>query len=455
MLITNARVITWGRPNRILDDQALYISNGKIVDMAASRELLEHHPKEERLDARGQFVMPGNINAHGHFYSALVRGMSVPGEQPFSLPTILQKLWWPFDKALREEDVRYSVLVTLIDAIKHGTTTMFDHHSSPNFIDGALDVIADAVDAAGVRAVLCFEVTDRDGEDRAREGIEENARFIRRCGGSKVAEGRIGANFGMHACMTISEETLGMVREAAPADAGFHVHVAEHEYDEYRSLAMAGTRSVDRLHNHGLLNDRTIAAHGIHLDAREIELLAETGAWVSHQPRNNMNAVDGIADVESYLRAGVGVCIGNDGLSYTMWKEWEFAYMAQKIKYRDARRMPADRLVQMAVYNNAALASKYYTQGPLGTIGPGALADLIFVDYQPTTPLSEENLPWHIVFGFNESMVTTTIVDGKLLMRDRVLLTLDEEVITARSRELAPALWKRYEELVPGDPILG
>src|SRR3990172_7915091 len=222
MLITNARLITWGTPNQVLDDHAVLVSGGLIAGTGPSKELASGHPEDEVLDARGQVVMPGNINTHGHFYSALVRGMAVPGEQPFSLPTILQKLWWPFDKALLEEDVRSSALVMLVDAIRHGTTTMFDHHSSPNCIDGVLDVIAEEVDRAGVRAVLCFEVTDRDGEDRARRGIEENARFIRRCRGARLADGRIGANFGIHAPMTASEETLAKIRESAPEDAGFH-----------------------------------------------------------------------------------------------------------------------------------------------------------------------------------------------------------------------------------------
>jgi cytosine/adenosine deaminase-related metal-dependent hydrolase len=168
-----------------------------------------------------------------------------------------------------------------------------------------------------------------------------------------------------------------------------------------------------------------------------------------------MNAADGIADVESCLRAGVNVCLGNDGLSYTMWKEWEFAYAAQKIRFRDARRLPADQLIEMAVYNNADLASRYFPLGRVGIIEPNALADLIFVDYHPTTPVSVENLPWHIIFGFNESMVTTTIVDGRVLMRDNVFTTLDAEAITARSREITPALWKRYEELVPAGPVFG
>lgn len=455
MLITNAHLITWERPNRILDDHAVLVRKNAIVELGPSREMEQRYPEEERLDARGQYVMPGMINAHSHFYSALARAMRIPGDQPFTLPTILERVWWPFDRALREEDVRYSVLATLVDAIRHGTTTMFDHHSSPNFIEGSLDVISEAVDQAGARAVLCFETTDRDGPERARAGIRENVRFLQRCARSLVASGRVAANFGLHACMTLSEETLARCREAAPEGAGFHVHIAEHEYDEFRSLALAGTRSADRLDRHGLLNDRTIGAHAIFLDAREIEILAETGASVSHNPRNNMNTADGIADVESHLRAGVNVCMGNDGLSYTMWKEWELAYVAQKIRYRDARRLPADRLIDMAVYNGAALASRYFPQGRVGVIEPGALADVIFVDYHPPTPLTAENLPWHIIFGFNESMVTTTVVDGQVLMRDWQLTTLDAEAIAARCREIVPALWKRYEDEVPKGPVLG
>jgi cytosine/adenosine deaminase-related metal-dependent hydrolase len=318
-----------------------------------------------------------------------------------------------------------------------------------------LDVIADVIDSAGIRSVLCFEVTDRDGPERGQAGIAENARFISRCSQEQVADGRVAANFGIHAPMTVSEVTLAQCRAAVPEGTGFHLHVAEHEYDQVRSLAMAGTRSVDRLHKHGILGEKSILAHAIHLDAREVNLIAESDSWVSHQPRNNQNAADGIAEVESYLRAGVRVCLGNDGLSNTMWREAESAYFLQKIKHRDGRRLPGDQLLQMAVYNNAELASAYYPGGKLGVIEPGAYADLIFVDYKPATPLTVENLAGHFVFGFNESMITTTIVAGQLLMQDRVLLTMDEDEIKAKSRELAPALWERYEKLVPADHVLG
>lgn len=455
MLIINAHLITWGNPNQILENWAVYIDEGKITDIGPSSEFVTKYPDEKRLDAQGQYVMPGNINAHGHYYSAFAVGISIPGDAPITLPTILHKLWWPFDKALSEEDVRYSVLVGAIDAIKHGTTTLFDHHSSPNCIDGVLDVIADVIDESGLRSVLCLEVTDRDGSERARAGIAENARFVRRCSQEDLFEGRVAANFGIHAPMTVSEETLTACREAVPEGTGFHLHVAEHEYDQFRSMAMAGARSVDRLLAHGILGEKSILAHAIHLDAREVNLIAESNSWVSHQPRNNQNAADGIAEIESFLRTGVRVCLGNDGLSNTMWREAEAAYFLQKIKHRDSRRLPGDQLLQMAIYNNAALASAYFSKGRLGVIEPGAFADLIFVDYKPTTPMTVENIAGHFVFGFNESMITTTIVNGQVLMKNRKLTTLDENEIKAKTREIVPDFWNRYEKLVSNDHVLG
>ncbi len=154
MIIHNARLITWGDPNRILDDHAVYVEEEKIAQVGPSQEVLAGRPTAEKLDAGGQILMPGNICAHTHFYGAFARGMAIPGKPPRVFPEILNKLWWPLDKSLTLEDVRYSALVCLIDAIKHGTTTLIDHHASPNAIDGSLDVIADVVDQSGLRAVL-------------------------------------------------------------------------------------------------------------------------------------------------------------------------------------------------------------------------------------------------------------------------------------------------------------
>ncbi len=443
MLITNATLITWESENRVLADHAILVENDRIKEIGPSADLIARHPNEEKLDARGQYVMPGNICAHTHFYGAYARGMAIPGPAPKDFPEILQRLWWPLDRSLDAESIQYSVLPCLVDAIKHGTTTLIDHHASPNAIDGSLDIIAEAVDTSGLRAVLCYEVTDRDGEAKMKAGIQENARFLQRKKSPLLA-----GTFGLHAGLTLSDSTLDLCRQAVPADVGFHVHTAEHESDEYDSLNKSGLRVIDRLHKHGILGPKAITAHGVHFDAREVQLLVETGTWLTHQPRSNMNNGVGVAPVESMMRAGVKVCLGNDGFSNAMWEEWKAAYLLHKIHHRDPRRMNGYDVQQMAIYNNAALTHVFFPAAPIGQITPGAFADIIFVDYQPNTPMTAGNLPWHIVFGFQPGMVTTTIVAGKVLMKDRELLTLDEKEIGAKSREIAPKVWERYQKEV-------
>ncbi len=445
MLIINGRLITWDNPNQILEDQAVFISGDRIFEIGPQADLIRRFPDAERVDARGQYVMPGNICGHTHFYGAFARGMAIPGPAPKDFPEILEKLWWPLDKALTEIDVYYSAMVMLIDAIKNGTTTLIDHHASPNAIDGSLDQIAAAVELAGLRAVLCYEVTDRDGDKKAQEGIDENVRFLKKIKKDVTTGGRIKGTFGLHASLTLSDDTLEACKQAVPEGTGFHIHVAEHEADEYDSLQKSGMRVVDRLLKFGILGPNTIVAHGVHIDSKEVSLLSESGTWVTHQPRSNMNNAVGVAGVESMMRSDLQVCIGTDGFMHTMWEEWKTAYLLHKVWNRDPRRMSAADIVQMGVYNNAALANIFFPEALLGVIKPGAYADLILVDYQPHTPLTIENLPWQIIFGFQERMVTTTIVAGVILMRDGKLVNLDEEKIFAKARELAPAVWERYK----------
>jgi putative selenium metabolism protein SsnA len=403
MLIINGKLITWEKENRVIEDQAVYLDGGEIKEIGLQNELRQKYPEAEIVDAKGQYVMPGNICAHTHYYGAYARGMAIPGTAPKDFPEILEKLWWPLDKALDEDSVRLSALVHLVDAVKHGTTTLIDHHASPNFIDGSLDVIADAVDQSGLRSVLCYEVTDRDGGEKARAGIKENMRFIERAADGALAGGRLAATFGLHASLTLTDKTLDACKQAAGDGIGFHVHVAEHESDEYDSLQKSGLRAIDRLHKHGMLGPKTIVAHGIHIDAAKVRLLSDTNTWLTHQPRSNMNNGVGVAQIESIMRTGVNVCLGNDGFTQDMWTEWKTAYLLHKVWHRDPRRMNGYDVVQMAIYNNAALAEVFFPDTRLGVLAEGAAADLIFVDYQAFTPLTAGNLPWHIIFGFNET----------------------------------------------------
>ena len=446
MIITNAKIITWEQPNRILEGQAVYINDGRIAAIDDQNKLLMMHKDTEVLDAGGQYLMPGLICAHTHFYSAFSRGLGIPADPPEAFPQILERLWWPLDRSLTIEDVKYSALVGLVDAIKHGTTTLVDHHASPNAIEGSLDAIADAVLQSGVRASLCYEVTDRNGRQQANAGINENVRFIERVKKDNV-EGRLSATFGLHASLTLSDKTLEESRRAVPDDTGFHIHVAEHSSDEYDSQKKSGMRVIDRLQRYGMLGDRSIAVHCVHVDAREIAYLAESGTWVSHQPRSNMNNAVGLPKVEDMLRFGIRVCLGNDGFSNTMWEEWKTAYLVHKVWHLDPRRMNGMDVVNMAIYNNAALANTLFKSARVGSIEIGNNADLILVNYHPITELDAGNLPWHILFGFHESMVTTTIVHGKVLMKDRKLITLDEKEIADHAVKLSRNVWQRYRAL--------
>jgi putative selenium metabolism protein SsnA len=375
--------------------------------------------------------------------------MAIPGEAPQNFPEILEKLWWQLDKALLWQDIRYSALVCLVDAIRHGTTTLIDHHASPNAIEGSLDIIAEAVEKAGVRACLCYEVTDRDGEEKARAGIEENERFIKAASSKQQAEklpascSLLAATFGLHASLTLSDETLEKAVEVAKElSMGFHIHVAEDMADQRDSLKKSGLRVVERLSKLGILGPQTIAAHCVHVDAYEMEILQEMGTRVVHNPRSNMNNAVGVADVPGMLKRGIDVGLGNDGFSNNMFTEMHAAYLVHKLNKGDPRVMGGDQVMQMAFQNNAQIANVFFPD-PLGQLSVGALADVILVDYRPTTPLTEGNFPWHIIFGVDGTGVDTTIVGGRVLMQNKELLSLDEGEICAKSRELAGKLWKR------------
>lgn len=446
MLIVNGKLITWGSDHQILDDGwGLLIREGVIQKIALQSELIAAYPEEEQLDAEGQYVMPGNICAHTHFYGAFSRGLGIPGDAPKGFTEILEKLWWRLDKALDMEGVRYSALVCLVDAIKHGTTTLIDHHASPNAIEGSLDVVASAVNESGLRASLCYEVTDRDGAEKAQQGLNENLRYIKRIQQRNVVDANLRAHFGLHASLTLSDDTLAKAQDMCPPGIGFHIHAAEGIADQEDSVQKSGKRVVHRLDEFGVLRRESILAHGVHLDEGEIRRLAETQTWLTHQPRSNMNNAVGVAPIEEMMAAGVRVGMGNDGFTNTMWMEWKEAYLLHKMAHRDPRRMGGYQVMELAVKNNSNLVTDLFDGLRIGEITEGAAADLIFVNYHPFTPLTAGNLPWHILFGFVESMVTATIVAGKPLMYRRELLTLDEAEIAAKAMEISKKTWHDFE----------
>jgi len=441
LLITHGQVFTLGQRNELIPDGAVYIEGDTIAAVGTTDTLTNRYPAAERLDARGKLVLPGSICGHTHFYGAFARGMAIPGKPATNFVEILERLWWKLDRALLWDDVRYSALVCLVDAIRHGCTTLIDHHASPNAIDGSLDVIADAVKEAGLRASLCYEVTDRNGMAGAAAGISENVRFLKRC--AQERDPQLAGSFGLHAALTLSDKTLEASASAAQGlDTGFHIHVAEDKADQDESLRKYNLRVVERLRKFEILGPRSIAVHCVHLDEYEKDILHETGTWVTHQPRSNMNNAVGLPDVAGMLRRGIKVALGNDGFSNNMFAEMKAAYLAHKLNQRNPQAMPGDAVWRMAYDHNAALGRVFFPK-PLAELRPGAFADIVFLDYAPFTPLTTGNLPWQVLFGIDGAHVTHTIASGKVLMKDRQLTMLDETAIAAKARELAAGVWKR------------
>lgn len=444
MIISNATIITWTDFEPLVIGRDIVIIDDKIVEIGDHTEIIKKYPGEKVVDAMGKLLMPGIICAHTHFYGLFTRGMNIPGPAPKNFLEILKKLWWPLDSSLETEDVKYSALVCLLDAIRHGTTTLFDHHASPLCIEGSLDQIGNAFFETGVRGVVCYETTDRYGNSSMKQAVNENIRMIHKVNENEASKRLVNATFGIHAGFTVSDNTLGLIRDSLPKNTGVHIHVAEDKSDEDDSLQKSGMRVIDRLNKFDLLGVNSIIVHGVHLNRNEMITIRDSGSWVTHQPRSNMNNAVGIPDVEKMIKLGIKVCIGNDGFSNAMWDEWRTCYLVHKLKNKNPSSMGGNTTIDLAVRNNSDLVTHFFEDQLIGKIHPGYQADLILVDYKPITEINEYNIPWHILFGFRDSMVTDTMVKGKWLMRNRELVNLDENEITSKALELSKKVWNRY-----------
>jgi len=325
--------------------------------------------------------------------------------------------------------------------VKNGTTAILDHHASPFTIEGSLEQIANAASEVGVRVNTCYEVSDRDGEDRALAGIKENEEFIKKC--QQDNSEMLGATFGMHACFTVGEKTMEKSAQVAKdLGIGVHIHAAEGKSDVDYNVKEYGLRVIDRLNKHGLLGPKTMAAHCVHVNEKEMELLAETKTNVAHNPQSNMNNAVGCADVIKMVDKGVVVGMGTDGMTSDMIEGMKVAHILHKFNKNDPRvgwmEVPA-----MQFSNNAKIMANYFSQ-PMGELKEGCAADVIVIDYDPPTPLTLDNFYGHMVFAMTGRMVDTTIIAGKVLMKNKELVGIDEAKINAKSRELAKKMWERF-----------
>lgn len=433
-------VASYDQEPTVIADGAVAIEEDRIIDVGTFEDLGAAHPRAELLDARGGLILPGLVNLHHHFYSALARGLD-PGMSMHDFGEILEGLWWRLDRALDTQTVRLSAALSLADCIRWGCTTVFDHHASPSCLGGSLELIADAVKEAGLSAVLCYEISDRNGHDEALAGLEENLQFA----SDHRDDPQLRGLLGLHASFTVSDATLERAAGQRPADLGIHIHLAEDRLDAKISLEKFGQTPLGRLDHFGLLDRHALLVHGVHLGPHDVSRVAESGATLIHNPESNSNNAVGHLDLEAALSLGCEVGLGTDGMSSHMLRSLRAAFLGVRAATGD----PATGFdtVPGLLATNARRAALVFGEPLLGQLRIGAPADVIVVDPPAPTPVTQANTPGHLLFGASESIVRHTVARGRLLLKDSRHTTLDVRALADEAKSVTPALWGRFQNL--------
>ncbi|NUM36897.1 MAG: putative aminohydrolase SsnA [Candidatus Brocadiae bacterium] len=439
ILIQNAYLITFTKEYGVIPEGYLYIKDGKILELGHGA-YGKDTSRMKIIDAGQKVVMPGLVNAHMHCYSTFARGMSLGDTPPSCFVEILDKLWWRLDKKLTTEDLYYSTLIPVMEGIRSGVTTFIDHHASPNCVPGCLDELEKAFRDAGMRGILCYEVSDRDGKEIARQGLEENIRFIKK--GQKSQDSLLRGTFGLHASFTVYDETMRKaVEEAKKLGVGLHLHVAEDHADQTLTLQNTKKRVVKRLWDVGALGPKSIAAHAVWVDEEEKDLLAQSKTWTIHNPRSNMNNAVGAMDFLGIFNRGTQVCLGTDGMSASIWPDLRTAAIIHKHEKRNPRVVWSELFALLE--NNYRLANEFLPI-QVGRLEPGAASDVVIYNYFAPTPLTQDNFLGHFLFGFAHAQADTVLIHDKVILEKGQFAFLDEKEIARKSREQAVRFWKRF-----------
>lgn len=437
LVIGNGKLFTRNDEMPFVENGAVAIEGTKIAAVGETEAIKKQYGDAEFIDAKGGVIMPAFINTHEHIYSAMARGLSIKGYNPKGFLDILDGQWWTIDRHLTLEQTKYSAVETLISCIRNGVTTVFDHHASFGQIGGSLFTIADVAKELGVRACLCYEISDRDGMDKARESVMENAEFIRYA--LKDDTDMIAGMMGMHAQFTISDATMELAAANKPDEVGYHIHVAEGIEDLHDCLKKYGKRIVDRLMDFNILGEKTLLGHCIYINPHEMDLIKDTNTMVVHNPESNMGNACGCPPTMELVHRGILTGLGTDGYTHDMIESYKVANVLHKHHLCDANAAWGE-VPKMLFENNAAIANRYF-KTPLGVLKEGAAGDVIVVDYNPPTQLDASNINDHILFGMTGRDVVTTVANGRVLMKDREIKVIDVEEAMAKCREESAKLW--------------
>ncbi len=416
----------------------LRVADGRIVGLGAN---VSAERGDEIVECGGAVLMPGLVNGHTHLYSALASGMPAPPRAPRNFHEILQLVWWRLDRAHTLESVAVSGQIGALAALRCGTTTLIDHHASPNAIDGSLSALESGIAEVGCRGVLCYEVTDRNRPDEGGRGLLENERYATSC--TERADGRFAAMVGAHASFTLEENSLvDCVDLARRLGLGVHIHAAEDLVDERITRERFGFGLMERFGRVGLLDvQSTILAHCTHFSDRDFAAVNDRSDTISiaYNPSSNMNNGVGYMPVVKLTKPPQ---LGTDGIGADMWREARVA----EFKSHDAGLpLPFGRSLEMLVQSARCASNALGVR--LGVLEIGAAADLVLTNYRPATPLKSDNLAGHFLFAMGPEFVRDVMIGGWWAMRKGHVVTCDESAIRANSVCIARNLHERMQQL--------
>ena len=430
ILIKDGYIITMDAQRRILERGSVAIEGDKIT--AVGKDVQER--ADTVIDARGKAVLPGLINAHTHLSMTLLRG--VADDMP--LMEWLETKIWPIEKNLTAQDSYLGALLGCLEMIKSGTTCFADQYFF-------MEDVARAVEEAGLRAMLSYGIIEMDDPKRWESELHAGEKLVKTCQGA--AGGRIQTMFGPHAAYTCSPECLMQVKELAKKyKVGIHTHISETRDEVDRITKKYGKRPVEHLDSIDFLGPEVLAAHCIWLTEREIDIVRKQGVKPVHNPVSNMKTASGVAPVPEMLAAGIPVALGTDGAasnnSLDMFSEMKFAALLSKAHKLDPTALPAQVVLEMATINGAIALG---LQDKIGSLEVGKKADIVMVDMKKPHLAPLHNVISHLVYSAVGGDVDTVVVDGKVLMRERGILTLDEVKVLEETQKAADDLLARKE----------
>ena len=440
LLVKGKYVLTMDEKYGIIQDGAVIVENDKIIDVGSSKEIERSYSADEIIDAKDCVVMPGLINSHNHMYGILSHGIPVSAA-PSTFIGFLEEFWWPHVENLLDKDQIYSAaLMSSAEMIRTGTTCSADILEAPNAIPGALDVEAKATEEIGIRSILSFEATERMSEENGWKGLEENLEFIKRRNTEENTLTR--GMFCVHTTFTCSMDFLKRARDFANRHpAGMHIHLEEGSYESEYCRAKYGKLPVELYEEIGFLNKDLLASQCVHTTSREIDILRRHDVKIAHMPLSNCEVGGGIAPIPDFIERGSTVGLGTDGYIQNMFEVMRSAFLVHKGYRQDASIMDATTVIRMATIEGAKALG---IEKSVGSISPGKRADLITVDLKASTPVTPRNLITHLVVFGDGSMVQDVLVNGREIMSDRRVLTIDENLARERCINAAGDLWESH-----------